>query len=112
MTYSGSASSWLLNNDDIATAQDHEPPESIRNDFSPEDFQEDSGKSDYKPNFDENTETIKRQKGDLATWAYYGKSIGGIFILVIVACIAITVFAGNFQSMSSISCQAAYLRES
>jgi hypothetical protein len=104
MTYSGSASSWLLNNDDIAKAQDHEPPESVVNVFNPEDYEENSAESDFKPNFDENTETVKRQRGDLATWAYYAKSIGGTIILVIAACIAITAFGGNFQSMFSILC--------
>jgi hypothetical protein len=99
--YSGPAASWISNHDDLAKSQDNESPSSSSAIANPEAFEGDSFQQVLKPVAEDDPETIKRQKGDVGVWKYYGKSIGVMAILFFTACICINVFANNFQSKSS-----------
>jgi hypothetical protein len=99
LTYSGPSAKWLSLKDDIAKDQDKELPEEPLRAFKPEDFEEAASQTNSEQKFDENVETVKRQRGDMAVWTYYGRSIGGFSLLVTAICICINVFGNNFQSI-------------
>src|ERR1700761_8106733 len=94
LTYSGPSAKWLSAEDDIAKGQDKELPEEPLKAFKPEDFEEAASQTSSEQKFDENVETVKRQKGDMAVWRYYGRSIGALSLVVTAICICINVF-GN-----------------
>jgi hypothetical protein len=98
--YSGPAATWISSHDDLAKSQDDEPPNKSSATLNPEAFEGDSFQQILKPVAEDDPETIKRQKGDIGVWKYYGKSIGAMAILFFTACICINVFANNFQSES------------
>jgi hypothetical protein len=98
--YSGPAATWISSHDDLAKSQDDEPPNTSIAALDPEAFEGDSFQQILKPVAEDDPETIKRQKGDLGVWKYYGKSIGAMAILFFTACICINVFSNNFQSKS------------
>jgi len=99
MTYSGPTAAWMSTMDDIAKDQDEELPEEPEKDFDPTDWEGDAILEKIEGGkFDENIETVKRQKGDLAVWKYYGKAIGGLSLILTAAWICINVFSNNFQS--------------
>jgi hypothetical protein len=101
LLYNGPASDWLASKEDIAKEQDEALPEEPTRMFQPEDYEEDKAIRKSEDGFDDNVETIKRQRGDTATWLYYGKAIGFLTILAIIISICINVFGNNFQSESS-----------
>jgi hypothetical protein len=52
------------------------------------------------PSLEPETETTKRQSGDLGVWWYYGKAIGAWPMIVAVAFVMTAVFCNNFPSES------------
>lgn len=99
--HSGTASTWIESHEDLAKSQDVEPPASTSTVLNPEAFEGDSFKQVLKPVAEDDPETIKRQKGDLGVWKYYGKSIGLMSILFFMVCICINTFCTQFQSKST-----------
>jgi hypothetical protein len=96
-TYSGPPAQWISSNEEIAKGQDVELPDIVEAP-NPEIFEGDAANQVLKPRAEDDPETIKRQKGDMGVWIYYGKSIGGWAIIVLFFCIAVNVFGNNFQS--------------
>lgn len=99
--YTGPAATWISSHEDLAKSQDDEPPRKSTAVLNPEAFEGDSFEQVLKPVAGDDPETIKRQKGDMGVWKYYGRSIGGMAILFFNACICVQVFANNFQSQCS-----------
>jgi hypothetical protein len=97
LTYSGPPARWISDNKEISKDQDMELPE-VEEAPNPETFEGDAANQVLKPRAEDDPETIKRQKGDMGVWIYYGKAIGGWSIIVLFFCIAINVFGNNFQS--------------
>jgi hypothetical protein len=97
MTYSGPPAKWIADNEEVSRSQDVELPE-IEEAPNPEIFEGDAANQVLKPRAEDDPETIKRQRGDMGVWVYYGKSIGGWAIIVLFFCIAVNVFGNNFQS--------------
>jgi hypothetical protein len=96
--YHGPASEWIASTPEIAKEQDEALPEELTKMFKPEDFEENNDLPKSEDGFDENVDTIKRQRGDAATWLYYGRAIGFLTIFAILVSICINVFGNNFQS--------------
>jgi hypothetical protein len=97
-SYSGAPANYISANEEIAKSQDEELPEQPPT--NPEAFEGDAPRQDLKPKAEDPVDTIKRQKGDMAVWTYYGKAIGLWSILICFFCIAVNVFGNNFQSRS------------
>ncbi|TLD36942.1 P-loop containing nucleoside triphosphate hydrolase protein [Venturia nashicola] len=97
--YSGPANTWIEKHEDLAKSQDKELPDTSSAISSPEAFEGDSFKQVLKPVAEDDPETIKRQKGDLGVWKYYGKSIGFLAILFFILCICINTFCTQFQKL-------------
>jgi hypothetical protein len=97
LTYCGPPKGWMSQDEEVAKGQDEELPE-VEEAPNPEIFEGDADHQDLKPRAEDDPETIKRQKGDMGVWIYYGKSIGGWPIIVLFICIAVNVFGNNFQS--------------
>lgn len=103
--YSGPATTWIESHEDLAKSQDDEPPSVSSTISNPEAFEGDSFKQVLKPVAEDDPETIKRQKGDLGVWKYYGKSIGLMAILFFTVCICINTFCTQFQSRGNRDCR-------
>jgi hypothetical protein len=100
LTYSGPPGKWVSDNEEISRGQDLEAPDA--EEFpNPELYEGDAANQVLKPRAEDDPETVKRQRGDMGVWIYYGKAIGGWAIIVLFFCIAVNVFGNNFQSKSA-----------
>jgi hypothetical protein len=99
-TYSGPPAKWISGDEEVSKGQDLEPPD-VEEFPNPEMYEGDAANQVLKPRAEDDPETVKRQRGDMGVWIYYGKAIGGWAIIVLFFCIAVNVFGNNFQSKST-----------
>lgn len=94
MEYHGAPASWINSHNDLAISQDYEIPE-VQLASIPQ--QKVEASIEVAERTVPISEDRSRQTGDVTTWIYYGKSIGGLLIVSAVSLVVAAVVSQNFQ---------------